>query len=92
MNTIIINDQLMEQMCAASDRLVRARAEYDARLKETGSSHFSDTAALLRRQLRLDVLLKDLERHLARFERFNLRSDAPLSIASSYSRRTDLLH
>lgn len=61
MNTIVINDQVTEQMCAARDRLVRARAEYDARLKETGSSHFSDTATLLRRQLRLAPLLADLD-------------------------------
>ena len=50
MNTIVINDQLTEQMCVPRDRLLLARAEYDLRIADTGTSHFSDTAALLRRQ------------------------------------------
>ena len=46
---MIVDDRLMEQLNAANDELKRAWAEYDARIAQTGSSHFSDTAAALRR-------------------------------------------
>jgi hypothetical protein len=88
-----ISYQLIEQMCAARDKLVRAIDEYDARIARAGISHFSDTARAIRKQLRLDVLLTELEHHLAKLERVRLRRDAPLIDASSYSRsETDLLH
>ena len=46
---MIISDLLIEQLNAACDRLKRAHAEYDDRIAQTGSSHFSTTAAAIRR-------------------------------------------
>ena len=56
---MIVDDRLIEQLNAANDELKRARAEYDARIAQTGSSHFSDTAAAIRRELKLDLLLSN---------------------------------
>ena len=91
--TVMFSDLLIEQMTAARDKLVRAIDEYDSRIAELGTSHFSDTARVIRRQLKLDVLLIQLERQLAKMERVKLRHDALRSDASSHSRsETDLLH
>ena len=70
---ISYSDKLMERLNAACDKLQQARNEYDARIAQAGTSHFSDRAATIRRQLKLDVLLTELECHLAKFERIKLR-------------------
>ena len=72
---MIVDDRLMEQLNAANDKLKRAWAEYDARIAQSGSSHFSDTAAALRRELKLDVLLSELNRCLARIGHVDPRTD-----------------
>ena len=74
--TMIVSDQLIEQLSAACEKLQRARDAYDARIAQAGTSHFS-RAATIRRQLNLDVLLTELERHLAKVERVKLRRNAP---------------
>jgi hypothetical protein len=66
---MIISDQLLEQLNAARIALERANAEYAAWIKRTGSSHGSDEAVAIRRELKLDVLLSELNRHLARIDR-----------------------
>jgi hypothetical protein len=65
---MIVSDQLIEQLRAARIALERANAEYAAWIERTGSSHGSDTAAAIRRELRLDVLLSELNRHLAKLD------------------------
>ena len=65
---MIVSDQSIEQLKAARIALERANAEYAAWIKRTGSSHGSDTAAAIRRELKLDLLLSELERHLAKLE------------------------
>jgi hypothetical protein len=42
-----MSDLLIEQLNAACDKLKRARAEYDERIAQAGSSHFSSTAAAI---------------------------------------------
>ena len=88
---MIIGD--IEQMCAASDKLVRAMDEYDARIAKAGTSHFSTEAASIRVELRLAALLAELDLHLAKVARGKLRRYALRLDASSYSRsETDSLH
>jgi hypothetical protein len=72
---MIVDDRLMEQLNAANDELKRAWAEYDARIAEAGTSHFSDTAAAIRRELKLDLLLSELNRCLARIGHVDPRTD-----------------
>ena len=92
--TMIVTDQLIEQLSVSRSNLERAMAEYDSRIAQTRSrSHFSDEARAIRRELRLGVLLAELERHLAKFERDKLRRDALRSNASSHRRsEADSLH
>ena len=66
---MIVSDQLIEQLKAARIALERANAEYAAWIAQTGSSHGSDTAAAVRRELKLELLLSELNRHLARIDR-----------------------
>jgi hypothetical protein len=72
---MIVSDQLIEQLTAASDKLKRAWAEYDLRIAEAGASHFDDTAAAIRRELKLDLLLSELNRCLARIGHVDPRTD-----------------
>jgi len=72
---MIIDDRLMEQLKAANDELKRAWAEYNTWIKRTGSSDFSDRAAALRRELKLDLLLSELNRCLARIGHVDPRTD-----------------
>ena len=73
---MIISDRSIEQLNAARIALERANAEYAAWIKRTGSSHGSDTAAAIRRELKLDLLLLELKRHLAEIDRVALRPNA----------------
>ena len=73
---MIVSDQLIEQLKAARIALERANAEYAAWIERTGSSHGSDTAAAIRRELKLDLLLLELNRHLAEIDRVALRPNA----------------
>lgn len=72
---MIVDDRLIEQLNAARIALERAQDEYAAWIKLTGSSHGSDTAAAIRRELRLDVLLSELNRCLARIGHVDPRTD-----------------
>ena len=72
---MIVDDRLMEQLNAACDKLKRARAENDARIAQTGSSHFSDRAAAIRRELKMDLLMAELDRCLARVGHVDPRTD-----------------
>lgn len=94
LHDMIGSDQMIEQMCAARDRLVRATAEYDARIAQTRSrSHFSDEAQAIRKELKLGALLAELDHHIAKVARGKLRRYALPFDASSYSwSETDLLH
>lgn len=68
--TMIVSDKLIEQLGVARSKLERAMAEYDLRIAQTRSrSHFSDEATSIRKELRLAVLLAELDRHLAKIER-----------------------
>ena len=67
--TMIVSDKLIEQLSAARRDLERAIAEYDSRIAQSRSrSHFSSEAAAIRKELKLDVLLVELNRHLAKIE------------------------
>ncbi len=66
---MIVSDRSIEQLKAARIALERANAEYAAWIAQTGSSHGSDTAAAVRRELKLELLLSELNRHLARIDR-----------------------
>ena len=66
---MIVSDRSIEQLKAARIALERANAEYAAWIAQTGSSHGSDTAAAVRRELKLELLLLELNRHLAEIER-----------------------
>jgi hypothetical protein len=67
---MIISYQLIEQLSVARGNLERAIAEYDSRVARTRSrSHFSDEALAIRRELKLGVLLAELDRRLATIER-----------------------
>jgi hypothetical protein len=66
---MIFDDHSIKQLNAARIALERANAEYAAWIKRTGSSHGSDTAAAVRRELKLELLLSELNRHLARIDR-----------------------
>ena len=72
---MIVDDRLIEQLNAANDELKRAWAEYDARIAQTGSSHFSDRAAAIRRELKLELLLVELNRCLAGIGHVDPRTD-----------------
>ena len=72
---MIISDQSILQLRAARIALERASDQYAAWIKRTGSSHGSDTAAAMRRELKLDVLLSELNRHLARIDHVDPRTD-----------------
>jgi hypothetical protein len=72
---MIISDQLLEQLNAARIALERAHDEYAAWIKRTGSSHGSDAAAAARRELKLELLLSELNRHLARIDHVDPRTD-----------------
>jgi hypothetical protein len=62
----IISDLSIEQLNRACDKLKRASEEYDARIAEAGASHFSTTAAAIRRELKMDLLRAELDSCLAR--------------------------
>ena len=72
---MIVSDRSIEQLNAARIALERANDEYAAWIKRTGSSHGSDAAADVRRELKLDVLLSELNRHLARIGHVDPRTD-----------------
>jgi hypothetical protein len=72
----IVSDRSIEQLKAARIALERANAEYAAWIAQTGSSHGSDTAAAIRRELKIDLLLLELNRHLAEIDRVALRPNA----------------
>jgi hypothetical protein len=72
---MIVSDRSIEQLKAARIALERANAEYAAWIAQTGSSHGSDTAAAIRRELKLELLLSELNRHLARIDHVDPRTD-----------------
>jgi hypothetical protein len=65
---MIVSDQLIEQLSAARDKLQQARDEYAAWIAQTGSSHGSNRAAAIRREVKLELLLSELNRHLAKLD------------------------
>lgn len=72
---MIISDHSIKQLNAARIALERAHDEYAAWIKRTGSSHGSDTAAAVRRELKMDLLLSELNRCLARVGHVDPRTD-----------------
>ena len=72
---MIVSDRSIERLKAARIALERANAEYAAWIAQTGSSHGSDTAAAIRRELKLDLLLSELNRCLARIGHVDPRTD-----------------
>ena len=72
---MIVSDRSIEQLKAARIALERAQDEYAAWIKLTGSSHGSDTAAAIRRELKLELLLVEVNRCLAGIGHVDPRTD-----------------